>query len=314
METTDLTKITLYGVEVSYIENLIIGPLYYSLSQADFTPSNGTIDYTNSGAQLTTTSATSKDFQAGINLPNGARIDWLDFYYRGVTGKVITARLAFTDATAVYNTLGSVDSVALDGNNSGYIDSFSSRKVDNEHKIYWMLERILNGPKAYGVRIQYTPRIYSDDETWFSVAAAAFVPDQGNHAYRNSGNRFQHTSESGSLSRNYIAAIPLAQGVSITRMGFVSGGETTSETVNLMLFQAIMGIGTNSMWHMNSSAPIYGFALISSPSIQYNPIDLRKYKYYLLVDLPESTDIDWVSMVGVIGQWTYKLFLPVGRR
>jgi len=108
MEQTPSEEIMLGGVQISYRENAETSPTYYSLTGADFTPFSQEYHYTNSGARFESSGLVDQDFQAGVNLPNGARLDQLTFYYWGTTIKTVSANLAKVNINGVYSYVGAI--------------------------------------------------------------------------------------------------------------------------------------------------------------------------------------------------------------
>ncbi len=102
MEQTSSDEILLGGVQIKYIEGSPANPGYFSLTAADFTPFSQQNAYTNSGARLEMSGASALDFQAGVMLPNGARLDQMTFYYYGVAGNSVSANLYKTNLNGDY--------------------------------------------------------------------------------------------------------------------------------------------------------------------------------------------------------------------
>lgn len=309
-EQTPSEEIMLGGVQISYRENAETSPTYYSLTGADFTPSSQEDHYTNSGARFESSGLVDRDFQAGVNLPNGARLDKLTFYYWGTTTTTVSANLAKVNINGVYFYVGGVTSALAAGNGSGNATPFTSNEVNNNSFAYWLFYRFANGPKAYGVSIQYTPRYSSTDETLFSISAANFVPSHGNYTYQNTGGYIVHLSGGTGNAGTYMAPFAPPTGSSLKLMSFAVGNSINSTPGMLSLLDLTDARDVYTMW-FHETLTSGGWYAIGSSLINRNPIDYRHNTYYLRFNLPASNyPSDWVYAEGAKGQWAYKVFLP----
>ena len=195
MEQASSEEIMLGGVQISYRENVVTKPNLLFAYWGGLHPLlTGKPIYKRRRSIRIRAGLVDRDFQAGVNLPNGARLDQLTFYYWGTTTKTVSANLAKVNINGVYSYVGGVTSALAAGNGSGSSTVFTSNEVNNNSFAYWLYYRFANGPKAYGVSIQYTPRYSSTDETLFSISAANFVPSHGNYTYQNTGGYIVHLS------------------------------------------------------------------------------------------------------------------------
>ncbi len=313
MEQTTAETIILGGVQISYREQEPTSPSFYSLTAADFTPFSQENDYSNSGARLESGGITNVDYQAGINLPNGARIDSLTFTYYGSTTKTVSATMAKTGLDGVYHPLGGVSSALAAGSGSSSTTTFSDNEIRNGSFTFWMFYRFSSGPIAYGVSIQYTPRIYDTDETLWSVSAASFVPRHGNYTYQNQGRLIVHQGGGDDETGNYMAPFSPPTGVSISLIYFMVGNSINSTPGELVLLRVTDEFDLDDMWRHESESH-GGWYGIGSGLIRYNPIDYLHTTYYLRINLPTATVSDWVNAVGAKGEWAYQRFLPAVRR
>ena len=314
MEQTPSEEIMLGGVQISYRENAETSPTYYSLTGADFTPFSQEYHYTNSGARFESSGLVDQDFQAGVNLPNGARLDQLTFYYWGTTTKTVSANLAKVNINGVYSYVGGVTSALAAGNGSGSTTAFASNEVNNNSFAYWLFYRFPNGPKAYGVSIQYTPRYNLTDETLFSISAANFVPSHGNYTYQNTGGYLVHLSGGTGNAGTYLAPFAPPTGSSLKLMSFLVGNSNNSTPGRLSLLDLTDARDVYTMWYQDTS-PAGGWSAIGSSLINRNPIDYRHNTYYLQFNLPAANyPSNWVYAVGARGQWAYKVFLPAVKK
>jgi hypothetical protein len=313
-EQTPSDEIMLGGVQISYRENVETNPTYYSLTGADFTPFSQEDHYTNSGARFESSGIVDRDFQAGVNLPNGARLDRLTFYYWGTTTTTVSANLAKVNLNGTYFYVGGVTSALAAGNGSGNSTAFTSNEVNNNSFAYWLFYRFANGPKAYGVSIQYTPRYSSTDETLFSISAANFVPSHGNYTYQNTGGYLVHLSGGTGNAGNYVAPFAPPTDSSLKLMSFAVGNSVNSTPGELSLLNLTDARDVYTMW-LHETLASGGWYTIGSSNINRNPIDYQHNTYYLLLNLPASSyPTDWVYAEGAKGQWAYRVFLPVVKK
>jgi hypothetical protein len=311
MEQTNSDEILLGGVQISYIEWAPTSPSYYSITGADFTPFSEQNDYTNSGARLEDGSASQHDYQAGVILPNGARLDQMTFYYYGVSGNTVSANLYKTNLDGDYIYVNSLSSASADGNGSANSTVFASDRVDNSMYAFWIYYRFSSGPIPYGVVIKYTPKVYSTDEEIFSIPAASFVPRQGNYSYQNHGRFIIHYSVGGaSIDGAYMAPITPPPNSSVTFMSFMVGNSANSNPGELLLLNTTTEFNLYEMWS-HTTLTDGGWYAIGSHNVQRNPIAYPHNAYYLRFNLPPSSDSNWVWAVGARGQWEYKNFLPL---
>jgi hypothetical protein len=311
-EQTSSDEILLGGVQISYLEGAPASPGYFSLTGADFTPFSEHNSYINSGCSLEEASTTvTRDFQAGVILPNGARLDRMTFYYYGVSGKTLSANLYKTNTYGDYIYVNALTSGVI-GNGSSSSTTFASDRIDNRNFAYWLYYRFAFGPIPYGVVIEYTPKIYSTglDEGFFSIPAASFVPAQGNYSYENHGRFIFHKNEGG-ISRygDYVAPIAPPQGSSATSLFFMVGNSPYSNFGTLGLGGVSDKFAEFGMWSQKTLTA-GGWYAIGSSAILPNPFNYRHNLYYMQFYLPPSTSSNWVRAVGGRGQWAYRNFSP----
>lgn len=314
MEQTLSDEIVLGGVQISYIEFVPSNPSYFSITGADFTPFSETEEYTNSGARFENASYDITDYQAGIVLPNGARLDQMTSYYYGVAGKTVSANLSRVNLSGGYIVLSSLTSATVAGNGSATTTTFSTDRIDNTQYAYWLYYRFTTEagtwPIPYGVVIKYTPKYYSADDAIFSVPAASFVPRGGDYSYQNHGRYIIHDTVGGvSDSGAYMAPFAPPPDSSLTSMSFMVGNSVDSTPGQLMLLRISNTFNLFTMWS-HSTLSTGGWYAIGSGNIGGNPINHSNYAYYLRFNLPTSTVSDWVWAVGARGKWEYKNYFP----
>ena len=310
MEQTSANEINLGAVLISYFEYSPASPSYFSLTGADFTPFADEVDYSNSGVSYENDLAHEWDFQAGVVLPNGARLDRMTFYYREYATKTVSANLC-----RVYNFQGdytcpsSLASTTGSGFGSATSTVFSSDIVNNITYAYWLFYRFEAGPIPFGVVIQYTPKIYSTDERYFSIPAASFVPRNDSYSYENHGRYLKHLSGGDSYGGAYMAPFAPPSGSSVTYMSFKVGNSVDSTPGQLVLLNLTDTFDLNVMWS-HDTLTTGGWYEIGSSNISRNPIDYSHNTYYLRFNLPVSTVNDWVTALGARGEWAYRGYLP----
>jgi hypothetical protein len=311
MEQTSSDEINLGGVQISYLEYSPASTSYFSLTGADFTPFSDQVDYLNSGVSVEEGQGHEWDFQAGVILPNGARLDQMTFYYLKHATRTVSANLCRVyNFQGDYTCLSSLASVTGSGYGSATSTISSNRNVDNIIYAYWLFYRFAAGPKPYGVVIQYTPKFYSTDERYFSIPAASFVPRNDNYTYQNHGRYLIHSSGGDSNGGAYMAPFAPPPGSSVTFMSFKVGNSENSTPGKLLLLNSTIAGGLNEMWSQYTLS-IGGWYEMGSSIIYRNPIDYSHNAYYLRFNLPPSTVSDWVTALGARGEWAYRSYLPL---
>jgi hypothetical protein len=314
MEQTSSDEINLGGVQISYIEYSPANPSYFSLTGADFTPFADEVDYSNSGVSLENDLANEWDFQAGVVLPNGARLDRMTFYYREYATKTVSANLCRVyNYSGDYTCLSSLASTTGSGFGSATSTVFSSNIVNNIPYAYWLFYRFEAGPIPFGVVIQYTPKIYSTDERYFSIPAASFVPRNDTYSYENHGRYLKHFSGGDSNGGAYMAPFAPPSGSSVTYMSFKVGNSANSTPGELLLLRSAISGTLHEMWSQYTLT-IGGWYEMGSSNISRHPIDYSHNAYYLRFNLPPSTVGDWVTALGARGEWAYRGYLPEVRK
>jgi hypothetical protein len=310
MEQTSSNEINLGGVQISYLEYPPPSTSYFSLTGADFTPFSDQVDYSNSGVSVEEGQGHEWDFQAGVILPNGARLDQMTFYYLEHATRTVSANLCrVNDFQGNYTCLSPLTSATGTGYGSATSTISSNRNVDNIHYAYWLFYRFAAGPKPYGVVIQYTPKFYSTDERYFSIPAASFVPRNDTYSYENHGRFLKHFSGGDSNGGAYMAPFAPPPGSSVTFMSFKVGNSENSTPGQLLLLNSTIAGNLHEMCSISTLA-INGWYEMGSSNISRNPIDYPNNAYYLRFNLPPSTVVDWVTALGARGEWAYRNYLP----
>lgn len=133
---------------------------WYTLSPSDFTPDHVITEYfTNwTGDELTSTDTTAC-FNAGIHLPQGAKITWIDFYYRsGAAGDFYGELVRQEVATSTAESLGFVNPVDdSDVPTSSSVNIVPGlQKVKNAIYAYMVGVCPNDSGAFHGARVEYT--------------------------------------------------------------------------------------------------------------------------------------------------------------
>jgi hypothetical protein len=130
---------------------------YVAVSAAAFRPQDEGYDYTNQGYQLGTSTIDS-EYYAHVQLPHGANVTRVTFYWYDVVGGLIDARCRLYRNDMANNEeqqMAEVWSSGNGGDGSSDTSSITYPEIDNEHYSYyleWVLDSSLWG---YGVVITY---------------------------------------------------------------------------------------------------------------------------------------------------------------
>jgi hypothetical protein len=314
-EQTSAHEILLGGVQISYLGGYTTYPSYFSITGADFTPFSEQNDYTNEGVGLDEGSGSVHDYQAGVILPNGARLDQTTFYYYGASARTVSANLCRVNLNGTYDYINTLTSPTTPGSGSVSSTDFYTDRVDNNFHAYWLYYRFAgttgSWPIPYGVVIKYTPKIYSADETIFSVPAASFVPRHGNYSYQNHGRYLIHISDGAGDTDDgaYMGPIAPPDGSALTFMSFMYGTSLPSASGELLLLRVSDAFNFDLMWSM-STLTNGGWHQTGSSDIAYNPIVYLHNAYYLRFNLPPSSGSEWVYAIGSSNNWAYRDHLP----
>jgi len=306
-ETTLANQIILSMVQIFYYDYPPTSTDYFSLTAADFTPFQPDYDYSNYGAGLEDHGTTERDYQAAVYLPHGAALNRLTFYYHGSTSASVSANLAKSHNIAddfIYLAGVSSPLVAADG--SGFSATFGDDQIDNLNYTYWVYYRLRSGPEPYGVSIEYTHKIYSSDESYFSVPVAAFIPQIEDFIYENQGKLLVHKSPGYGY---YVAPFSPPPGVAVTFLQYNVGSSVNCYPGDGdMLSVNTPGVSLNLLWRAVtlSTGGWYGV----ESNLLGNAIDYSHYAYFLKLAIPAYTPDNWVKPMGISGKWSYLLFLP----
>ncbi len=128
---------------------------YVSLPAAAFRPAYGGYDFHNAGIRLDNVDGSSDFYFAPVQLPHGATVTRLSFYYAddSATGGGV-AELRVNDMDDTFRQMAYVTTV--DGQASGYDDTISFATIDNSQYAYYVQCNLDDSDvHAYGVIIEY---------------------------------------------------------------------------------------------------------------------------------------------------------------
>ncbi len=131
---------------------------YLALSAAAFRPRVDGYDFDNDGVSLTNVDGSSYYYYADVQLPHGATVTKVTFYWYDVSGSNNgTAWLRRNKMDGTQDFMASVSTTASGGNGSSYDDSIDYAAIDNSQYSYyaqWLLPD--SNVVGYGMVIEYT--------------------------------------------------------------------------------------------------------------------------------------------------------------
>jgi hypothetical protein len=132
---------------------------YVSVSAAAFSPLDDNYMYTNSGNTLDPTDMSSQYYYAPVQLPHGATVTKIEFYWSDLSGDYNGhCYLYRNDMQAGGDTLGTVDTSGSSGVGSSETTTITNPTVDNSQYAYYLGWDLDGGGdvEGYGVVIEYT--------------------------------------------------------------------------------------------------------------------------------------------------------------
>jgi hypothetical protein len=135
------------------------GTGYVSVSAAAFQPVSHGYEYANSGYLLSNTNDSSINYVAPVQLPNGATVNKVTFYFfDGSSGPTDYGRLQLYGNELNGDTFIMADIMSTDGGiDSNYDDEIENATIDNSQYSYYMRLTLNSSVESiYGVIIGYT--------------------------------------------------------------------------------------------------------------------------------------------------------------
>jgi hypothetical protein len=132
---------------------------YVSVSAAAFSPLDDNYMYTNSGNTLDPTDMSSQYYYAPVQLPHGATVTKIEFYWSDLSGDYNGhCYLYRNDMQAGEDTLGTVDTSGSSGVGSSETSTITNSTIDNSQYAYYLGWDLDGGGdvEGYGVVIEYT--------------------------------------------------------------------------------------------------------------------------------------------------------------
>lgn len=307
---------------IEYTPPTVAAPGRLSIPAAAFQPREDGYDYENHGRYLVLKAGAttpSGSFAAPVQLPHGATITKMTFYYCDYGPGAVTATLQRTDYTlGNFVNLASVTSKGTGGCSSDYDDTIDYATVNNSHYGYWVVWDLLAGALDYkgcGVVIEYTlPATLAGP---LSIPAAAFMPYEDGYDYENHGRYLKYLHDpNGMLALgSFYAPVELPHGATVTRVtyyyydtyvGGSGGGINLQRTQFEGDYENMAGIGIGNLGQGYSSYP--------DDTIDYATIDNSHYSYWVVLgNLPvsQSGADQQIWGCGVVIEYSYRLYLPI---
>ncbi len=278
------------------------GARHLSIPAAAFVPAAAYNSYENHGRYLKHF-AQPPELEAGyyvapIQLPQGAILSKLTFYYRDTTvGQAIADLVRHKHDTQ--GTLLMAEVVSSDtwtpGFGSASTTNFNPTAViDNSLYSYYVHLSLPPDGQVWGcgVEIEYFPPAPTSTSSIMSVPPAAFAPYEDGYAYFNAGWNLVHNNGATVPGNRgwYLAPLHLPDGAIMTRMVFHWLREDTLQTGTARLQRTLLGADTFQDMAVASSATGTGVFMSSTGDSTINGalIDNMTYAYWLILDLPAT--------------------------
>ena len=245
-------------------------------------------------------------YLAPVNLPNGAIVTRVTFYYRDNSGANGVARLQRTNLEGNFETMASVDT---SGNWAQYwlksTAAINYSEIDNAQHAYWVIwdlpcssEPPNEQSVVWGISvvIDYIPPPASTRGI-LSVPAAAFKPYEDGHDFQNDGRYLEYLG--GGTHGWYMAAVHLPQGATVTKVTFYYFTETI-EIGSAKLQRADSEGNYQNMAVLESTAGS-GYSQATTSNISHPKIDNTNYSYWIVWDLVNASHNSYVPLGAVKG-------------
>jgi hypothetical protein len=289
-----------------------------SIPAAAFKPYEDGYDFQNDGRYLEHLGVgPSGWYMAAVNLPNGAVVTKMTFYYySGTTGQGV-ARLQRTDLMGGYDNMASVESLGT-GYASDFTNTISYPHIDNFNHSYWVVWELMEAIGAWpfsagpvngcGVVIEYEyPTSGTYAHNYSTIPAAAFAPYEDGYDFQNDGRylRHFHDPNGGDSSGWYLAPVNLPDGVAVTDMFIDYKNDTNSSGGIVKLQRSDMQGHYEDMASLTTPGSTE-WRWRGVYDIHASLIDNAHYSYWLVWVLPKGVYASGVN----IGYRRYRTYLP----
>jgi hypothetical protein len=282
------------------------GKAILSIPAAAFTPYQDGYYYHNEGRYLghflgPSSSKTDGLYYAPMNLPQGAKITKMTFYYRVKNDTGLTADAKLQMALLDTDNWWDMATIHTTGTGTGYpSDSTSTiqyKTIDNSNYTYWVVWDLpwlqtadpIEGIWGCGVTIEYIPPATLTGV--LSIPAAAFNPSAGGYDYENDGRYLFTNGVPNSLIGTFVAPVQLPQGATVTKLTFHWYDANTTVFGVADLWRTKFAVG--SAGKMASATSFFvtgGYGSTHDASIKFATIDNSQYSYWVNWAIPVGND------------------------
>jgi hypothetical protein len=250
-------------------------------------------------------------YVARANLPHGATIHYVDFYFHGINPQQqAVARLQRTElGYGSFVEMATLQADGAAGCDVAATDVIAGDVVDNTRYAYWVVVDLpaYAGTGGYGVfawsaeiEYAYLPPLASNTR-YVSVPAAAFTSYEDGYDYTNHARYLiHHHSPDGGTG--YMAPIELPQGAQVERIGFHWYDMDISHVGVARLQRTELGLGNVIEMASAATSGALGYGESVDDTIANRVIDNTRYAYWLVWDLPASDGA--VKGCGVVVEYT----------
>ena len=294
------------------------GTAYLTIPASAFTPYEDGYDFQNDGRYLQHFDGPSGGngrgwYLAPVNLPNGAVVTKMTFYYRHRSTADGVARLQRTNLAGGYENMASVDTSG--GWSAPWYKSKSTTaighaQIDNSRYAYWVVWDLPYSSKppsvldiiwGCSVVIEYVPPAPTTRGV-LSIPAAAFKPYKDGYDFQDDGRYLEHSG--GDIHGWYMAAVNLPDGAVVTKMTFYYYSRTTEQGAAWLQRTDMMGSYDNMA--SVKSRPQARYTSDFTDTISYAHIDNFYYSYWVAWDLVRAgTFYGPVKGCGVVIEYEY---------
>lgn len=239
-----------------------------------------------------------------LNLPSGAQILSLSVLYSSYSNRTAKATLHRSE-TSLNNdvTLGQIDIPAGTQVQKSLTTEIAGHPVvDNKTYSYWA---ILNLPPVDGsyyfdaTRITVAYWLPQTPPVTFTttVSAAAFTPFRSSYTYGNLGNFMRHKSTPAGVSEGthglYMAPLTIPDGAILKKIIF-NGYDSmtgTDNNIKIRLQRSELGKGDYDTLKLIENTSSGGYVTPGVPDLSDidTAVDMKKYSYWVLVDMPVAS-------------------------
>jgi hypothetical protein len=280
-----------------------------SIPAAAFTPYEDGYDFQNDGRYLRHFHGPGGSearglYYAPVNLPQGAKVTKMTFYYRveNVISWTATAKLQGTllDSDTWFDMATIVTTGTGTQFTSDSTSSISSPTIGNSLHTYWVVWDLpwISGTEdvwGCGVTIEYTPPATVTGT--LSIPAAAFTPFEDGYDYENDGRYlFTTTGVSGPYGW-YLAPVHLPQGATVTAVIFHWYDANASSNAVARLQRTRFEQGNYEDMAYAESVGSGGYGSTTDGTIFYATIDNSQYAYWVIWDIPAGSALKGCAVV-----------------